>query len=92
MDDQDNAPEALAAIRLALASSPSPDQAALALLLERLQPLIEHHDETIAHQARLLELRILGASLSQQAEGLRALAGQLQQLARWLPPERPEQN
>jgi hypothetical protein len=94
VDDQDNAHEAetLAVIRLALASAPPPDMAELVRLLEQLQPLIEHQDETIAHQARLLELRILGASLSQQAAGLRALAGRLQQLARWLPPEHPEQN
>jgi hypothetical protein len=84
--------EALAGIHAALSANPSPDLGTLAALLERLQPLTRRADDRVARRAGQLELQILGAMLAHQATSLRALARQLQQLAHWLPPERPGQN
>jgi hypothetical protein len=84
--------EALAGIHAALSATPPPDLGALAALLERLRPLTGRADDGVARRAGQLELQILGAMLAHQAATLRALARQLQQLAHWLPPERPEQN
>lgn len=94
MHDEDEArgAEAIAAIRAALDTTPPPGLEALATLMERLQPVLERGEGALADQARQLELRILGAIMVAQAESLRGLARQLQRLAHWLPPDRPEQN
>lgn len=85
-------PAALEAIRAALNTTPPPDLEVLAALQGRLEPLLQEPDGELAGQARQLELRILGAILARQAESLRGVARQLQQLARWLPPDRADQN
>lgn len=91
-DDEGLAQGEINALRAALRTSPPPDILALEALIGQLHLLTKHHREHITRQAHQLELEALGALLTRQAADLRALAQRLQQLARWLPPERSDQN
>ncbi len=79
-----------AAARLLVRGAPEPD--VLEQLANQARELARSTDREVADAAQLLELRLLGALLVERATLLRQLAHDLQHLARWLPPEQPDQN
>lgn len=84
--------ELIRTVRAELHALTNPTLDQLAHLLERLKPAVEHPELLLAAQARQLELHLLSAIWTEQAAILRRLGEQLQRLARWLPPDRVEQN
>jgi hypothetical protein len=79
-----------AARRLLAQTEPALDN--LERLADQARALAQSIDQPVADAAQQLELRLLGAILAGRAALLVRLAQELQRLARWLPPDQPEQN
>jgi hypothetical protein len=79
-----------AAVRLLARGAP--ELGILEQMADQAGVLAQSTDREVAAAAQLLELRLLAALLFERATLLRRLAHDLQHLARWLPPEQPDQN